>query len=656
MKTGHNLRGVSKIGKTLLAIVLLATGYNFIEAESTSKLAKTEILGKEYYVYDVKKNESVYGIAKKYGWDLEELMRLNPDASGNIQKGSRLYYPTGQVSVVTEKPQPLEIDPSQMEPIRHKVKKGETIYSISRQYGVPLDIIYKYNPGAQHGVKTGETIEMPQNGTNAYYYHTIKKGETLSSIANTYNTSVEDIMRNNPGLTIDNFKEGDTIRIVINSNVGKVKTEMVAEERVASISSYKAEKNETWEEISEKTGVDVEILKGANEKEEPSRNDIVNVPLVETIEVERTTEYEIPETLTREEEKEIYETVKGVGPEGEEFVGVRMVVILDEPNSKKDIDFTRGALVALSQMENVPYKIDFKVIDGRVSSSNLTDELDNYEPNIIVSTADKAFPVFLADYGNVNNVQIVNVFDLKNDLYEDNASMIQILPPSSLFNEKIASQIYRDNRRRKLIMVGEQDENDGMGAELSRLYEGNSEQISLEEFGSLEPDLLESVMIYSYASKKEDVSDFLKNVENLSENYPGYDFKIIGRSSWVAMLNDYEDMYKEYKVMIPSRVWLDEDSEEWKEFEKTYERLYDGSPVRSIPNFAASGYDIAEYFIPLVAENHGDFNKGFKGINENNLQNDISLSRVNNWGGFINGVGYIISFSPSGSPERILVK
>ncbi len=43
-------------------------------------LPKVEILGKEYYYHDIKKGESIYGIAKQYGWDLEELVRLNPNS------------------------------------------------------------------------------------------------------------------------------------------------------------------------------------------------------------------------------------------------------------------------------------------------------------------------------------------------------------------------------------------------------------------------------------------------------------------------------------------------------------------------------------------------------------------------------------------------
>lgn len=636
-----------------ISILAMATG-NY--AKTDPKLQTTEILGKEYYIYVVKKGESVYGIAKKNGWDLEELLRLNPDAGSSIEKGDRLYYPTGKVSVVTEMPKPVEFDYSKLQPIRHKVKKGETVYSIAKQYNTPLETIYKYNDKAKKGVKVGDIIELPQTATSQYYYYTLKSGDSLPELAKSYNTSVEDILKNNPGLTVDKIPQGETIRISINSNVGKFKTEMVTEERISRISDYKVEKHDSWEDISEKTGVEVDILKQANgNPEEPTDNTIITVPVIEEIKIEKNVALTPQEDLTSAQVQEIYDSIKGLYPDDNLLEGVRMALIMDDPGSNKDIDFTRGLIIGISEFKNSSNKIDLKVIDGRVSSNDLVDELEDYEPNLIISTADRTFPIFLADFGNTTNTQIINVFDLKNDLYEDNSSMVQLLPPSGYFNDRLATKIYKDNRTRKLIGVGDEDSTDGVADELFKLFD-NGEKISLEEFGALEPDVLEPILIYSYASKKEEVADFFKNVENLSENSPELDFKIIGRSNWIALIDDFGDQFEEYSVYVPSRVWVDENSAEWKNFNEKYEEMFDGMPVRSIPNFAASGYDVAKYFIPLVSLNKGDFNKGLQNYSVSGLQNDIDLARINNWGGFINASSYLIRFKPGGMTERILVK
>ncbi|MCH5227519.1 MAG: LysM peptidoglycan-binding domain-containing protein [Muribaculaceae bacterium] len=540
-----------------LSIIILG-GFLWINAETISKLPVVVKDGEEYFIYDTKKGESLYGISKRYGWDLEELKRYNPELNKSVKKGTRIYYPTGQnISL----PQKDKEDLQNPGPKMHTVKKGENVYSIATKYGVSLEEIYRHNPSITNGVKVGDIVEIPQKSSQKVDYVIQERSDLLQPTQN--------------GL-------------------------FVADEEIDEIG------------IEDNTG------------------DLIPVEITDTLDIDRIEPF---------------------------FNGVRMALILDDPTSKKDIDFSRGILVALSEMEKVPYKIEFKILDGRVSSNELTNELELYNPNLIVVTADKVFPVFLADYGNTNGVKVLNVFDLKTDLFEDNPSIVQILPPSENFNEMIANKIYGDNHTRKLLAVGEPDHNDGIASGLIALFSENNDQISLEEFGGFTPDLMEPVLIYSYASRKEDVSDFLKNVENLEENNPGFDFKIIGRTNWVAMLDEFGDRFSEYSIIIPSRIWLDETSKEWKNFTDLYESLFEGSPIRSIPNYAASGYDIAEFFIPAVAENHGDFSLAITSPSYfNSIQNDFFLKNLGPNKGLINHTSYLIKFHPDGTVEKIIVK
>ncbi len=49
----------------------------------------------------------------------------------------------------------------------HTIKQGETVYSIARTYQVSPESILKLNPTASTGIKAGETLTIPQqqNGT-----------------------------------------------------------------------------------------------------------------------------------------------------------------------------------------------------------------------------------------------------------------------------------------------------------------------------------------------------------------------------------------------------------------------------------------------------------------------------------------------------------
>lgn len=623
------------------------------------QLPKVEILGKEYYYYDVDKDETIYGVSRKFDWNLEELVRLNPNATTEWKKGTRLYYPTGRVTVVSEvEEQTLPAD-TVYAPIRHRVKKGETVYSIARMYNVSLDKIYADNPNSKHGIKTGQELVINQtpDTPGGFLYYEVKPGDTLYSLSKQYHSSVEDILKSNPGISESRFRIGDTLRIPVNSDAKRYHTELVEEERLAGIDSYKVKKNDTWRSISKKTGVEEAKLKEANENvAELKKNEIIAVPVIETVEVEKEFKDEDSRELTPEGIQEMYDSIHRVDSEIDLLREVKVALLLDEPTSKKDIDFTRGFMVALDKMKDSPYKVALKVVDGRGSSESVTDELDDFAPNIVIATADKAFPAFLADYGATNHLEVVNVFDVKNELYEDNPSMIQILPPSSLFNEQVAEWMADEYKDYELLMTGIADENDAIAEILLEQFPENKvKHLSVNSLAEYDITDTGRYLVYAYPQKRDDINEILATVKNIREEYPVADITVVGRPSWVTVTDTFEEKFNTSDVIVPARCWLDPESDNVKGFYDEFEQMFDQTPVKSFPNFAANGYDIANYFIEATAKNGGDFNKAVT-VMKNGIQTDFNLKRVSNWGGFLNPPVYILKFRPSGMVDKIELK
>ncbi len=637
---------------------LLATGLQIMAAEPS--LPRTEILGKEYYYHEIQKGESIYGVAKKYGWDLEELVRLNPTTSSDMKKGQRLYYPTGRVTVVTEIGNEEAAEQPELEPIRHLVKKGETVYGISKQYGVPLEAIYAQYPEARYGIKAGETLIIPQSASivsDKYLYYVIKPGDTLYGLAKKYHTTVESLLEANPGVSERNFRIGDTIRIAMDTGKRRIHTELVEESRLSSIDTYKVKKNDTWTTISRKTGVDEATLREVNETtRKPEKNDIITVPVIETVKVEKEVEQTDPRELTAEGIQEIYDSIHRIDSDVEQLREVRVALLLDDPKSKKDIDFTRGVLMALETKKRAPYKINLKVIDGTESTQSVTGKLDSFEPNILLATADKAFPAFLADYGETNHIEIVNAFDVKNELYEDNPSMVQVLPPSALFNEQVAEQLADDYKGREILMVGVKDDNDAIADLLLEKMQGATvKKLSVNSLADYAFTDNGSYLIYAYPQKKEEVKEILNAVGKGREKSQYCDITVVGRPSWITLTDNFRDTFGDAEVVVPARCWYDPESSEGKDFLDTYAEMFGGSPVKSFPNFAVSGYDLANFFIESTVKNGGDFNRPLYG-DPHGLQTDYTLKRVSNWGGFVNPVSYIVRFHPSGYVDKAKVR
>lgn len=75
------------------------------------------------------------------------------------------------------------------------VKKGDTLYSISRKYNIPVETLKQINNLTSNNISIGQKIYLINKEENGKYI--VKKGDTLYSIATKNNTTVDEIKRIN---------------------------------------------------------------------------------------------------------------------------------------------------------------------------------------------------------------------------------------------------------------------------------------------------------------------------------------------------------------------------------------------------------------------------------------------------------------------------
>ena len=74
-----------------------------------------------------------------------------------------------------------------------RVKKGDTLYSISRNYGVPIkELINANRLSAPYTLYVGQTLKLPSK-----QYHTVKRGDSLYSISRQYNVDITTLSKIN---------------------------------------------------------------------------------------------------------------------------------------------------------------------------------------------------------------------------------------------------------------------------------------------------------------------------------------------------------------------------------------------------------------------------------------------------------------------------
>ena len=131
-------------------------------------------------IYTVKKGDSLWLIANKYGTTVDELKSANNLKSNTLSIGQTLIIPEKKES--TSK-------------ISYVVKKGDSLWLIANKYDTTVEKIKSTNNLKSNTLSIGQVLVIPS--TSEFITYTVKKGDSLWSIANKYNTTVDNIKKLN---------------------------------------------------------------------------------------------------------------------------------------------------------------------------------------------------------------------------------------------------------------------------------------------------------------------------------------------------------------------------------------------------------------------------------------------------------------------------
>ena len=138
--------------KTKIIVLLAALMWvNGLFAQAVT-WPKDTVDGVVVYRYTVQKSEGLYRISKNFNVSQEELVRLNP----TLQTEGLKF---GQVILVPVKEeQPAAADSSMM---KHVIEPKETLYAISKRYGVSVAELQAANPEVSKNMPIGATLLIP---------------------------------------------------------------------------------------------------------------------------------------------------------------------------------------------------------------------------------------------------------------------------------------------------------------------------------------------------------------------------------------------------------------------------------------------------------------------------------------------------------------
>ena len=190
--------------------------------------------------YVVQKGDSLYSIANKLGTTVSELKKENNLTTNTLQIGEVLRIPTKEIYEGEENV--------------YIVQKGDTLYSVAMANNTTVDELKRINNLTSNILSTGQLLKIPSALLPESTY-IVKKGDSLYSIANKYNTTVDELKR------INNL----TINILSIGQVLKLPSDKVSDvEKEENTISYTVQKGDSLYSIARKYSTTIDKIKDLN--------------------------------------------------------------------------------------------------------------------------------------------------------------------------------------------------------------------------------------------------------------------------------------------------------------------------------------------------------------------------------------------------------
>ena len=624
-------------------------------AQDLSSYPKITIDGQEFYSYEVKPGEGLFSISRTFSIPIDQILKFNPTAKDGLMNGQKLNIP----ALATEQSQKPVLDQNSV--FYHNIERGETVYSLAAMYNTTEEEIYRLNPSARDGISEGSILIVPQRKIISevkeenYRYHTISPKETLYSVSKTYSLTPENIITANPGLSVQTFQIGKTIRIpffesneTFSSYQGPVVIEPTQHnvKRGETLYSIAQKYNVTVDEIEKKNpGVSITDLKTNSTliipvkkfDRELARQDAVNESRANLLLADRKTSERL--------------NVMQVG---------LLMPFLDKSNGQNTRiqEYYEGFLLAVEKLKKQGANLELYVFDIGTESNtkkleSLLSTLEMQNLDLIVGGVSDNQIKILSDFSKSKNIKYVIPFSSKNTEVLNNGNIFQVNTPQSNLYTKASHVFLNKFNRANIIFLNTSTDNKKDDLLTIMQNDLNNNSIPYQSV-TLTDDLNESLTTLLSDSKENilipasgDISVLgrvLGSLNALKETHPQLNVRLFGYPEWQTYEDNYLKDYHNHGTYFYSSFYVDKDATETNDFERDFKKWYKKDLQNTYPQYAMLGYDTGIYFLTALHQNGKNFETKLNNLNVNTIQFAFNFDRVNNWGGFINTGLYLVNY------------
>jgi LysM repeat protein len=502
----------------------------------------------------------------------------------------------------------------------HYVREKETLYSISKAYNINEKVIALENPDIFAGLKAGMVLKIPADPvhiqeisvpeTDDFHYHIISAGETIYFLSKKYGVPVEEIQKYNPEVEYSDLQINQVIKIPRKPDIVEIDTNIVVSDTISFDSLYvglDTTRIERWIET------DCQQL-SPDPIKRPLRVGLFLPLALRTKEISDS--IALKEAITKaEEEPNMDINWKDIKKLEEELSAINPRII-------GFLDFYEGVLLALDSLKNSDISVDLFVYDTERDTIHFEQILQQKElkdMDLIFGPVEPDILKIIADFGNENHIPVVSPFTDYQMLLRNNPYFIQMIPAMEIEFRNWAKFLanYWGNPM-IIIYNGDSLEYETVDFLKQAMYEELAKREYYDELHLKEVVMNDSAeyemdqfltsedknIIIIPSSNEAYVANILTALFFEIENY---DIRVFGMSNWhkfqsidieylhLMMINYFTSFYVDYK------------KEAVMDFIKRFRQVYKTEPYRVSPrgyNLSIYGFDLMFNFVTLLS-NYG---------------------------------------------------
>lgn len=510
----------------------------------------------------------------------------------------------------------------------HTVRPGDTFYSLGKIYETDEATIRRNNPHTDDGLKTDQVVKIPVRKTETkplserkkrklFDVHTVNQGETAYSISKRYGVGLDVLMEDNEGFDPAHLSVGQRINIR-KASLGTSDAEEIEEQ----IESYKdalnsisdrfthhvVERGETLYSLGKRFGVPVDTIERYNEailRDGLRSGSIVRIPLADT--VVRNDSYYAADSLGGD-----VPSVSGDGDLAVKAIDVakpvRVALLLPlktgERSNSQFVEFYQGALLALEELKATGVSAKVDLFDVGRSAQAMEEVLRNPELGeadlIIGPVYDECYAVAAA-FAARHGIPVVS--PLAPVESADNSLLFQVAPDPDSKTGKLAAEL---SSERNVIVFSGASEDAEFAAEIRPLLPPSAHRLTYTKGmgnaaleGLLSGDRENAIVVLSSDETTTDaILAYIASVQNslVARSIKNPSIQVIGTPRWARFRNIDRKLFFKLNLRYVASYHADRWNERVAGFDRRYIAEFGALPSL----YAYRGYDVAKLFVGAV--------------------------------------------------------